>query len=486
MAESPVKTKKIITESRRAVDGGSPYVTEDGRFFQYEYRIIGNTAQNIDLAIRTLDDTTRQVEKLLENDDSKKIMTSAHLSAWGALYSNLPVLTGKPDAVNPAAPPYVLSLMYRQKFKEAEQAARFILEKEPDQYGALLLLGILSIYNRENFPYLERAFLMNPYKTVCIFDWHLRQFRVRQQKEWDFVHAYFRMLTEYRDRLRGLELPAAVSWRLSESFRAKYENPEKPFPGYQELKPEMGRLIAAIRAMPHRKFPSASRSRSGGQLTENGHFFQYRSARTGSGGRTPEEFQKSARNAEELLANDDSVTDAGYVRFRPKYNETDDLSAAAYSLALTADRNYEKAEKVARTVLARNPGHYGASLVLGLLSIRNEENFPYLERAFVMNPRKTLCFFDWHLGQFAIIPPKDWDFVHAYFRMLARHPELIRDLKLPAAVAEHLSEAFRSRYEDPEKPFPGSPDMEPELKELAILIRNNLKPEKAPVKAQPQ
>lgn len=50
-------------------------------------------------------------------------------------------------------------------------------------------------------------------------------------------------------------------------------------------------------------------------------------------------------------------------------------------------------------------------------------------------------------------------------------------MKLPAAVAEHLSEAFRIRYEDPEKPFPDSPDMEPERKGLAILIRNNLKPE---------
>ena len=60
------------------------------------------------------------------------------------------------------------------------------------------------------------------------------------------------------------------------------------------------------------------------------------------------------------------------------------------------------------------------------------------------------------------IPPKGRDFVHDHFRIPARHPELIRDLKLPAPVAEHLSEAFRSRYEDPEKPFPGSPDMEPE------------------------
>ena len=54
---------------------------------------------------------------------------------------------------------------------------------------------------------------------------------------------------------------------------------------------------------------------------------------------------------------------------------------------------------------------------------------------------------------------------------------MIRDLKLPAAVAEHLSEALRIRYEDPEKPFPGRPAMEPERKGLAILIRNNLKPE---------
>ena len=75
------------------------------------------------------------------------------------------------------------------------------------------------------------------------------------------------------------------------------------------------------------------------------------------------------------------------------------------------------------------------------------------------------------------IPPKGRNFVHDHFRIPARHPELIRDLKLPAAVAEHLSEALRIRYEDPEKPFPGSPDMEPERKGLAVLIRNNLKPE---------
>ena len=237
---------------RRAV------LSDNRNFFNYGYgagMLQGNVVHSVDTVIRQLDWYNEQVDLFLQNNTNIEIGRFSSVSAWGALYSNLPLLTGNEGAVDTSAPPYVLSLMFRGKLDEAATIARAILEKEPNNYAALLLLGIMSVRNEEDFPYLERAFIMNPYKTVWIFNWHLSHFIVELNPEWDFIHAYFSMLTEHRALLRGLQFYEPLEVRMSGAFHEKYRNPAHPFPGFEEVSREMEAMISAFRITMNQKRP---------------------------------------------------------------------------------------------------------------------------------------------------------------------------------------------------------------------------------------
>lgn len=244
--QGQVPTKKPGERSTVTLVTDDSFPLTTGKdFFVYENGYIDLSAQRIEVAIRSFDYTTRTVEKLLSND-SDEPMALNHLPAWGGLYSNMPLLTGRKDAVNPIAPPYMLSLMYRSKFKEAERVGQKILEKDPDNYGALVLLGLLSIYNEKNFPYLERAFIMNPYRTIWIFDWHCREFRITSPKQWDFADAFFRMLSRHNDQLRHIELSFVCTNRLYKGFSQKYGDPYEKSTK-TAVGPDMIRMIHIIR-----------------------------------------------------------------------------------------------------------------------------------------------------------------------------------------------------------------------------------------------
>lgn len=245
-AESDARRGSPVMSSKRIIDGNS-CLTPDRNFFQYQYRYIGDTAQCVDVAIRSFSQTTKEVGEFLQNNSSLTGGMYKHLSAWGGLYSHMPELTGKKDAIDTFSAPYVLSLMFRARFSDAESAAKNILSQKTDDYGATLLLGLLSVYNKENFPYLERAFVMNPYKTMWVFDWHFSRFRIEPKEEWDFAHAYFSMLARHKQMIRELKLPPRVAQRLSMGFYVKYEDSQNPFPGYKEIEPGMRGMISLIR-----------------------------------------------------------------------------------------------------------------------------------------------------------------------------------------------------------------------------------------------
>lgn len=219
------KNKGPVIERRRIVNDHSS-VTKDKNYFTFSSRFIGITAQDVNRAIRHLPRITDNIRAFLKNDNNLKLGNEILIPAWGGLYCNMPELTGRRDVVNINEPAYVLSLLFCSKFEEAEITAKAILEKENENYGALLMLGLLSEHKEDNFPYLSRAFLINPYKTLLVFDWHLDKFYIPPSEDWDFVNAFFQMLTKNKNLLQNLELPPKVAIRLNQAFRAKYEDKE--------------------------------------------------------------------------------------------------------------------------------------------------------------------------------------------------------------------------------------------------------------------
>ena len=210
-------------------------LTDNNFSFRYNNReLIANqrTVQEIKYSVRNFSRITKNVERFLQNDNSL-----------------LPELTENKITVDEYSTPYILSLLFREKYKQAQTNALVLLEKTPDHYGALLLLGLLSMYDRKNFPYLERAFVMNPLKTLYFFDWHFNYITFSPQQDWDFVDAFFQMLTAHRTLLVNLKMPPNLFPRLSGAFFLKYEMKQKNGqnePKYR-ISSEMYEMIELIR-----------------------------------------------------------------------------------------------------------------------------------------------------------------------------------------------------------------------------------------------
>ena len=227
-------------------------LTDNNFSFRYNNReLIANqrTVQEIKYSVRNFSRITKNVESFFQNDNSLDGIREYAINAWGGIYSLLPELTENKITVDEYSTPYILSLLFREKYKQAQTNALVLLEKTPDHYGVLLLLGLLSMYDRENFPYLERAFVMNPLKTLYFFDWHFNYITFSPQQDWDFVDAFFQMLTAHRTLLVNLKIPPNLTPRLSRAFFLKYEMKQKNGqnePKYR-ISSEMYEMIELIR-----------------------------------------------------------------------------------------------------------------------------------------------------------------------------------------------------------------------------------------------
>lgn len=204
--------------SVKAIPGERYPVTRDKCFFSYGK--ISYSAQQVSIAIKSFRYTTEIVEQILYRKREPKNIY--HLPAWAGLYANQQLLKeGIPDKSSPV---YMLSLMYLSRFPLAEKTGLAIIAKKPDDYAAILLLGMLSIYKKEYFVYFEKAFLTAPEHTLKFFDWHFNQFSIDSSAPWDFVDAYFHMLVRHSKLWSAHKLPTQVIHRMQSAFISKYGN----------------------------------------------------------------------------------------------------------------------------------------------------------------------------------------------------------------------------------------------------------------------
>lgn len=165
------------------------------------------------------------VIELLQNNDNLMAGRNIFLPIWGGIYANLPELTGKKDSAVTNSPQYALALMFTERYEEAEKTALKLIEKNPGDYGAAVVLGLLSIQKEALFPYLEKAFQANPAKTIAIIDWHIDTLEITTSKdrEWDFIGAYLDLLLENRKIFaENTSFESFVLIRLLKIIRSKY------------------------------------------------------------------------------------------------------------------------------------------------------------------------------------------------------------------------------------------------------------------------
>lgn len=164
------------------------------------------------------------IQKTFANDNNFKAMSNGYLMPfWAGIYANYQKINGL--NVDPNSFAYTLSLVYVKKSKEAEKILLNLLKNDTENYSATILLGLLSIKNKNNFSYLEKAFKMNPLKTIYLINWQASQTRIADNNEvkWDFFDAYIKLLLTNLN-IKYSELPASVRAYLYIGIKDKCYN----------------------------------------------------------------------------------------------------------------------------------------------------------------------------------------------------------------------------------------------------------------------
>ena len=93
------------------------------------------------------------------------------------------------------------------------------LKKEPENFGLLVLLGVLAERNGELFPCLERAIAENPTKTIEILNTlsHLRLISLTRKEE--FLERYLHQLFLHRAEIQRKSLAEWTVFRLQQIIR---------------------------------------------------------------------------------------------------------------------------------------------------------------------------------------------------------------------------------------------------------------------------
>ncbi len=192
----------------------------------FSYSNIKSNAREISYAISAFDFITKHMTKCLKNNQ-ETIRMKYGASAWAALYANMEKLSYGNKKIDKNSATYMLSLLYTRRYEQAQKIGIEILKDNPNQYDVMVLLGLLSIRNKDNFKYFENAFVINPSKTLSLFSFHLNQFAISPKKgeeQWDFVEAFFQMLIKHEKLWMERDVQYTVTKTVQDIFIAKYGN----------------------------------------------------------------------------------------------------------------------------------------------------------------------------------------------------------------------------------------------------------------------
>lgn len=209
--------------SRKRPGGNFQYMTTSKYYLAYWPTF---TPENIPYIIQYVIDEAPRFEQNAEVAFSRQGIVPGEidwrLPVWGALYVN-----NKFGTMDQSSPKYVFGLLCVKRFSEAKASALKILEKDRNNFGATILLGLMSTREKELFLYLEKAFATDPLKTMVLIDWlgSNLQIDVPKNKEWDFLEAYIKLILLQKELFLSRSISMILLVRLHEMIQQKYYLP---------------------------------------------------------------------------------------------------------------------------------------------------------------------------------------------------------------------------------------------------------------------
>ena len=469
------------------------------KIFKYKKQVpVSSQIQKIDNTLHRLPMLEKTAIELLQNDDNLTAGRNVLLPIWGVIYTNLPELTGKEDAIATNSPQYALALMFSKKYEEAEKTALNLVEENPENYGANVVLGLLSIQKKALFPYLKKAFQANPAKTIAILDWHVDTLEITTSKdrEWDFIGAYLDLLLENRKVFaENTTFDPRVLIKILSVIRSKYYDINcKSLLQDVAKQNELQELLKFINtdlskkimiekfqsALPEKSPASAQESdvkislvpadkyETYGIMTPSGFYFTSydlrwltMAARTSNSTiRGMDRYDEYVKN---FLGNNNFCSElpmslsawggiyAGLPRVQGNSKVATDTFQYAFSLLFI--REYVPSEKILLRLLEKDKENYEANVLLGMLSQRNKEYFHYLEKAFAINAEKTIYLICWQGESLEITGTEEnqWDFLDAFIGLLLSNPSAVKKAELTPSMISRLRFVISSKCYDENK-----------------------------------
>lgn len=219
--------EKIALEknSASAEESHSEYLSSKKTFFKYNPRVTSrNYCHEVNNVMMNFSRIENDIVDMLSNNNKSMFRNNSLYPLWGVIYANLPVVTGDSKSVNKVSVQYIFAQICATRYEDAKQNALKMLETDRENYSVFVMLGILSVQDKDLFCYLEKAYAMNPLKTIYIINWHADwlELQVPEDKEWDFINAYLHMLAKDVDTLRKLRPQSTTMYRLQDVTSSKY------------------------------------------------------------------------------------------------------------------------------------------------------------------------------------------------------------------------------------------------------------------------
>ncbi len=242
----------FIEPQKRLVPAKSITVlTDSGRYFLPAPMLVIQepTADQIDRVCRSMNEMNKAMDQFLSKDG--EVVNLYFTREWGAIYANLPKLCGKASTVSTDTAKYALALLCVKRYKQAKTVALHALKKNGDDSGARVLLGLLSVRDRKNFSYLEKAFSINPVKSIKIVDWHCQHLDLlaKNPEKWDFIGAYLPLVRKYCGSLKEVKLNQSTAVRLLQAIKERYcDEKYRICDEYKANETEWNELMAYLRS----------------------------------------------------------------------------------------------------------------------------------------------------------------------------------------------------------------------------------------------
>ena len=432
----------------------------------------GIRSTDIEFVVRKSAEIEKYLERFFTPKSSCELGGTPAYSLYLLWGITVPALPGREAKLSPAC--RIFSLLCREKTTQAQQETAEWLKREEGAFAPLLLQGLMSSCEPKYFASFERAFRIDPRRTICTWAWFFTIFSPTSGR-FDWYGEFFKLLNRDLAFSDVAHLPEHIRTMLGQRLLNRYRGVAPP-----EMEPLSKELF-------RRPVVVHTRDRAPRTMT-----YYSRPAPRPAGGFYPG--RAGGRMTPALFAGCKGIAERALSPEKRLSAKPDPYEAHMYSWALFYDgaaklkldpqtvpeggllhawsllvlEQVEEARAAAVKILAKDKNSFGALLIAGLCG--GEGDVAYFRRAFDIAPAAALEALALYIG----INLRTRMRFESIWAFLASRTDTIEKLELPIRYWGTLRIAV------------GLAPMSPERRKLVDCFRKRMAPARPSAKPGPR